>query len=89
MSFLFVIVFIILGTTIYFIQKENHERRIHEQVEAIRGKVISIERRSLRTGTFILVGKGRSVYWVEYEVGGQLREGWVKFGGLFGPDWRL
>lgn len=89
MSFAIIIVFVVFGVALYFLQTSNHEKKIFEQVEAIGGKVITIERRALRTGPFILAGKGRTVYKIEYEAEGQLKEGWVKFGGLFGADWRL
>ncbi|MCX7747804.1 MAG: hypothetical protein N2645_13090 [Clostridia bacterium] len=53
------------------------------------GKVISIERRSLMTGPFFFRGKGTTVYHIDYEIGNRRKEGWVKFGGFLGPDWRL
>jgi hypothetical protein len=36
-----------------------------------------------------VVGKGKTVYRIEYTIGNNTKEGWVRFGGLFGPDWRL
>lgn len=89
MGFSIIIIFALIAVPLYFLQKSNHEKKIYEQVEGIGGKVVSFERRTLRTGPFILPGKGRTVYRIEYELGGQLREGWVKFGGMFGGDWRL
>lgn len=89
MTGLIIIVFAVIAVCFYFIQKSNHESKIHEHIESIGGKVVSIESRTFSTGPFVLVGKGRTVYRIEYQVGSQIREGWVRFGGLFGPDWRL
>lgn len=89
MGLIAIIFFVIIGIAFYFIQRENHENKINEQIQSLGGRVISIESRTFSTGPFILVGKGRTVYRIEYEVGNEVREGWVKFGGLFGPDWRL
>jgi len=84
-----VIIFIIFAVVIYFIQKAGHENKIHEEIASIGGRVLNIERRTFSTGPFIMPGKGRTVYRIEYQVGNEVKEGWVKFGGFFGPDWRL
>jgi hypothetical protein len=84
-----VILFIILAIVISFVQGESHERKITEQIESMNGKVISIEKKLFSTGPFMVVGKGRTVYRMEYRIGNNAKEGWVRFGGLFGPDWRL
>ncbi|NMA82994.1 MAG: hypothetical protein GX962_03910 [Epulopiscium sp.] len=84
-----IIPFIILAVAIFFLQGESHERRIHTEVQSIGGEVISIERKVFGRGPFVLVGKGQVVYRIEYQVGTTRKEGWVKFGSLFGPDWRL
>jgi hypothetical protein len=47
-----------------------------------------MEKKLFSTGAFMVVGKGRTVYRIEYRIGDDGREGWVRFGGLFGPDWR-
>lgn len=84
-----IIIFIVGGIMIYFVQKANHESKIHNQIESLGGRVSSIERRTFSTGPFIMPGKGRTVYRIEYQVENEVKERWVKFGGLFGPDWRL
>lgn len=89
MEVLVLIVFIILGIVFSFIQADSHESKIREQIQSMGGTVVSIEKKYFATGPFIAVGKGRTVYRIEYRIGGKLKEGWVRFGGLFGPDWRL
>jgi hypothetical protein len=84
-----ILLFIGLVIVLTILQKENHERRINEQIEGMGGRVISIEKKIFSTGPFMVVGKGRTVYRIEYRVNDAIREGWVRFGGLFGPDWRL
>ncbi|MDP4181429.1 MAG: hypothetical protein Q8942_10090 [Bacillota bacterium] len=82
--FAFIIVFSIF-------QMENRERQITEKIQSIGGTVISIERRNFFSGIgpFLVVGRGRVVYRIEYRLDDRAIEGWVRFGGLFGPDWRL
>ena len=89
MEIFVIIIFVVLAIGMYFIQTANHESRIQAQIESMGGKIISIERRTFSTGPFILAGKGTAIYKVEYRIHGEFKEGWVKFGGLFGPDWRL
>lgn len=74
-----------------FVQASGREGRIEEEIRSMGGQVISIERRNFFTGLgpFMVVGKGRVVYRIEYRVGNEVKEGWVRFGGLFGPDWRF
>lgn len=84
-----ILLFIGLVIVLSVLQKESHERRINEQIEGMGGRVIIIEKKLFSTGPFMVVGKGRTVYRIEYKVNDSIREGWVRFGGLFGPDWRL
>jgi hypothetical protein len=84
-----VILFIILAIVISVLQGQSHERKITEQIKSMGGRVISIEKKLFSTGPFMVVGKGRTVYKIEYRIGNDDNEGWVRFGGLFGPDWRL
>lgn len=87
MIFAIIILFIIIVVPFSILQRENHESRIQTEVESIGGEVLSIEKRTLSTGPFFIVG--RTVYRIEYKLNGELKEGWVRFGGLMGPDWRL
>lgn len=84
-----IIIIIVFAFVLYFARMNSHDKRIREEVNSLGGSVISIERRTFKTGPFILPGKGKMVYRVEYSVGDTVKEGWVKFGGMFGPDWRL
>lgn len=90
MEALMIIVFIIFIIAMYFVQTESHSTRINSYVESLGGKLIDYERRSIFSGLgpFMVVGKGRTVYCIKYEVNGDKREGWVRFGGIGGPDWR-
>lgn len=67
------------------------KRKIEEKIVSMGGEIIHIERRNFFTGTgpFMITGKGSAVYRIEYLIGGSKKEGWVKFGGLFGPNWKL
>ena len=89
---------VIIGTFVLIIAiimftNYNHEKKIHQKIESIDGKVLSISHRNIFNGLgpFMVVGKGRTVYSIDYKINGdtQIKEGWVRFGGLFGPDWRL
>lgn len=66
-------------------------RKIEEEITSMGGEVMNIERRNFLSGTgpFVLVGRGRAVYKIEYYLGGETKEGWVKFGRIYGPDWKL
>jgi len=84
-----IILVIIIAIGFYLFRINGHDQAIREKVNSLGGNVINIERRTFRTGPFILPGKGKIVYRVEYRLDGIVKEGWVKFGGLLGPDWRL
>lgn len=85
------VIFTVLAIVINSIRSESHQGSINNQIESMGGKVISIERRSFFTGLgpFMVVGKGRVIYRIEYVINDEVKEGWVRFGGLLGPDWRL
>lgn len=88
----FVIVFIIIiSIIIYFVRSESHQDSIASKVDSLGGRLISYEKRNFFTGIgpFMVVGKGRMVYKIEYEINGIKKEGWVRFGGITGPVWRM
>jgi 8-oxo-dGTP diphosphatase len=64
-----VILFFILALVISVLQGESHERKITDQIESMGGRVISIEKKHFSIGPFMVVGKGRTVYRIEYRVG--------------------
>ena len=70
---------------------KSRREKIAEEISFIGGSVINVERRNLFTGRgpFVIVGKGNTIYKIEYVIDGIMKEGWVKFGGFFGADWRL
>lgn len=84
-----IVVFIILAVIIFIVQGESHKTKITEQVNSMGGEVINIERKTFATGPFIIAGKGKTIYRFEYSIDNEVKEGWVKFGSLFGPDWKL
>lgn len=84
-----VIVFILIGFGIHFLRKSGHEDKINTEIRSMGGEVIAIEEKIFGMGPFWTKGKGEIVYRVEYKVGEEYREGWVKFGSLFGPKWKL
>lgn len=91
MEIIFIVLVAVVIITVIFLTQGMRETKINEKIESMGGKVICIERRNFFTGLgpFMVVGKGRSVYRIEYEIHNQTKEGWVRFGGLLGPDWRL
>jgi len=83
---LMILIVIVLWVTIPRI----HRRKIHEKVAARGGEVIEIERSWLALGPFKIAGRGRTIYkFVYLSSTGERKEGWVKFGAVLGPDWRL
>ena len=91
MQFLIVLILIPVIVYLFLARTQYLEKSIYEKIEAHGGKVISIERRNFFTGIgpFHVVGKKRVVYRIVYEKNGVEKEGWVRFGGIMGPDWRL
>jgi hypothetical protein len=89
MEALSLVLLVVFAVSIYIFQRISHQRKIMEQIKSIGGDVINIERKSYFGGPFIMVGKGHTVYRIEYRKGSELKEGWVRFGSLLGPDWRL
>lgn len=82
---------IIICAVIYSARIESHKDSIENKINFIGGRLINYEQRGFfsEIGPFTIVGKGRIIYRIEYEVDGIKKEGWVRFGGLFGPDWRM
>lgn len=82
---------LIFAISIGVFSDKNRRGKIEEEINLIGGKVINIERRNFFTGRgpFVIVGKGNTIYKIEYVIDGIMKEGWVKFGGFFGADWRL
>ena len=83
----------ILAFTIVLTLVVNHFRKhnIQEKIKSIGGEIVSIEKRNYLTGIGPnkIVGRGMAVYRVVYQQENKLKEGWVKFGGFWGPDWKL
>ncbi|MBF8984507.1 hypothetical protein IZY60_13255 [Lutibacter sp. B2] len=82
---------IVIGTIIHFVRIEKYKDSIASRIDSFGGRLISYERCGLFTsiGPFKFVGKGKTVYKIEYEVDGIKKVGWVRFGGIFGPDWKM
>ncbi|WFD08715.1 hypothetical protein [Tepidibacter hydrothermalis] len=91
MEGLIIVLFVIIAMIMHFSRIESHEDNIKNKIDSLGGCLINYERRNFFTGIgpFILVGKRKMVYRIEYEVEGIKKEGWVRFGGLSGPDWRM
>lgn len=89
----FLIMLILIPLVIYLsiAKLAKYERDIHNVIESMGGEVISVEKRNFFTGIgpFHVVGKGRVIYRIIYRIYGVEKEGWVRFGSLLGPDWRL
>jgi hypothetical protein len=89
MEVVVILLFVVFVLVISSVQVNSHKQRITEQIHSIGGQIVRIERKSVFTGPFVGVRRGRTVYRIEYRKDGMLKEGWVKFGDLSGPDWRL
>jgi hypothetical protein len=83
------ILLVIFSIVMFFIKSSRYEESIKNQVQVLGGKVISIEKTMFNNGPFFIKGKGKSIYRFQYTIGNEIKEGWVRFGSLFGPDWRL
>lgn len=91
MEALLIIVFIGVAIVLYFVRSESHSEKINAYVGSIGGTLIDYETGGLfkGIGPFMVIGKGRIIYRVNYRLGGDKKEGWVRFGGFGGPDWRF
>jgi uncharacterized membrane protein len=91
MGVVFGIFFIIVIILIILVRTENQTDTIESKITGIGGTLIGFEKCNFFSGIgpFMVIGKGRVIYRIEYEYDGIQQEGWVRFGGLGGPDWRL
>lgn len=91
MEILLIIVFIGLAIILSVGRSQSHSDKINIYVESLGGTLIDCEKSGLLKGLgpFMVVGKGRIIYRVTYEIHGEKKEGWVRFGGISGPDWRF
>jgi hypothetical protein len=89
MEALALVIFVCFAVMIAIIQVKIQKRKIIEQMLSMGCKVISIERKVFHTGPFVWVKRGRTVYKIRYKKDKEEKEGWVMFGDLSGPDWRL
>jgi len=87
--FLFLLI-VGLGILFHFVRSSSHQTSIEEKVKELGGTIKNVEKCSFfnNIGPFCIVGKGKVVYKIEYKVNDAVKEGWVRFGGLLGPDWR-
>ncbi len=89
----FYLMMILAGVLIYYSYKsiQKFEKSIYQKIEALGGKVISVEKRSYfqGIGPFRVVSRGQVVYRILYEKNGVEKEGWVRYSGIIAPDWRL
>lgn len=84
-----VVMFVLIAVSIPFIQAEKHKRSIIEKIHSIDGEVICVEKKMFYTGPFVINRRGRTIYLIKYKTGSEVKEGWVMFGNIYGPDWRL
>lgn len=84
-----IVLFATVAVLISITQDKNHERKIEDKIKELGGQVIDIKTEKYSTGPFTTIARGRTVYKIKYKIGSEIKEGWVKFGDLFGPDWRL
>ncbi len=89
MEVIIIVIFVFFAVLISIAQHKSHKRKITEKIHSIGGEIVNIERKAFYSGPFLMSGKGSIVYRIEYRKDSDLKEGWVKFGNLFGPDWKL
>jgi hypothetical protein len=83
------IVMVIIVIIISFYSDKSHKETIRDEIKYMGGDVINIERCWFGSGPFILKGKGATVYKFEYYLDGKYKIGYVKFGSMLGPKWKL
>jgi hypothetical protein len=89
MEAIVIVMFVTVAVLISITQDKSHVQKIEEKINGLGGQIIKIEREKFSTGPFMIIARGKTVYRVNYKMSGETKEGWVKFGDLFGPDWRL
>lgn len=89
MGIIVIILFIAFSTYMLYLQGEHYKEEIYRQIKHLGGQVINIERQTLSTRPFSISGKEVAVYKIKYKIGDEVEEGWVRFGGIFGPNWKL
>ncbi|WP_139904125.1 hypothetical protein [Clostridium thermarum] len=89
MEAVIILLFATVAVLISVTQDKNHERKIEDKIKELGGQVIEIKREKYSTGPYTIIARGKIVYRIKYKIGSEIKEGWVKFGDLFGPDWRL
>lgn len=87
---LLIIIALIVAIVAIFTAK-RHTRIIEGKMIEINAELISKKRRIglYNVGPYKWVGKNEAVYFIEYSVDGEIKEGWVKFSLWSGLDWRL
>lgn len=89
MSVVLILLFAIFVVLISFLQVRSHKQKIREKVHSIGGEVISIKREFFFKGPFLVVRRGRTMYKFQYSKDNIIKIGWVLFGDLSGPHWKL
>ena len=89
MEVLAIVVFVNAAVIIAIIQVKGHKRKIIERIHSMGCEVISIERKSFYEGPFLFIRRGRTIYQIRYRKDNEEKMGWVMFGNISGPDWRL
>lgn len=87
----FVVFYIIISVVIISgeIQNDIYKSKIYKGIESFGGKLVKIQRERFSTGPFLPTGNLIHIYRIQYYFRDELKEGWVKFGILSEPDWRL
>lgn len=91
MELLLLLIALLIGIAIHYARVSSHKSSIEMYIVALNGKYVDHERAYFLTGIgpFKIVGKGRMIYKFTYELNGQVKIGWVRFGSIMGPNWQL
>ena len=84
-----IVLILTFAIVLFLYQSVHHERKIGEKISELGGNIIKLERKYFSYGPLKWEIGDKTVNRIEYEINGEYYEGWVKFGGLMGPDWRL
>lgn len=88
-------IWIIIIITILFLlelgRNAYYKNLLEEEVQSMGGVLLSCRREwgFFMDTPYIIRGSWNVIYFFEYRVDNEDKEGWVKFGIFLGPDWRL
>lgn len=65
------------------------KKKIQEYIKKLGGNLENCEKAENEIGPFTESIVGKDIYKFTYVIGDQAKQGWVRFGNPYGPDWRV